>query len=634
MRASFIVPLLSALIAGPVLAQHAEPRAFPLERFRPAIDQQGLLDTEWGGVPGHLVWGAGLWLGYANDPFVINREVDGETERVAALVGHRVSASLVASLGLYEWIQLGLELPLALYQGRDDEAGDYNRNLASLSAAGIGDLRLAPKVRLLRQARHLVDLALIANLSLPTASSRGYLGERGVAFFPEVAASRALFGGIRLAANLGYRARQRTRTANLVVDDELSYRAAVAYDFAPLTHLPLEAAASLSGSTSAKVPFQRLVRSPLEALLGATYKVAPGTWAVGGGGVGLLAGYATPDFRLFAGVRFGDEEVPEPTRIGDSDGDGLLDDVDQCPSAPEDRDQFEDENGCPDPDNDQDGVPDVDDGAPNDPEDLDQFADQDGVPDPDNDGDGVLDVDDRCPNEAENRNGYEDEDGCPEEIPDTDADGIADPVDTCPNEPEDRDQFEDVDGCPDPDNDQDTVLDQDDKCPLVVGVPDNAGCPDVDRDGDGTPDRIDNCPDEPGPAENSGCQIKQLVKLTKERIEILEMVYFDTGLDTIQQVSFGLLDNIAQVMQQHPELELVRIEGHTDDRGAADFNRDLSQRRAEAVRRYLIDKGVSESRLVAKGFGEDKPIASNKNSKGRAANRRVEFNLGAEAQPQ
>ncbi|OGQ77417.1 MAG: hypothetical protein A2289_25285 [Deltaproteobacteria bacterium RIFOXYA12_FULL_58_15] len=628
--------LLTFAIPAGALAQHGEPRAFSVERLRPAMDGDGVIDAEWAAVPKHLDWAVAFWLGYANDPLVLTSEINGQTERVASLVEHRVSASLVGSMGLYGWVQLGVELPLALYQGRGD-LSDFNDNPASLTAAGIGDLRLSPKVQVLRASEHFVDVAVLLSLTLPTASSRAYLGERTLQFLPEAAVSKEI-GDIRLAANLGYRARRRSQTANLVVDDELTYRFGAAYDLESRLGKPLEVAMTLSGSTGAKVPFERMNRNPAELLLAGKYKVLPTLTAFLGTGFGVVAGYAAPDFRIFAGVSFAVlEEKPQvPAPIGDSDGDGLTDDVDKCPMEAEDKDQFSDEDGCPDLDNDGDGVLDADDGAPNDPEDKDSFEDADGVPDLDNDQDGIADINDKCPLEAETRNGYEDEDGCPEQIPDTDNDGLADTVDKCVDVPEDRDGFEDMDGCPDPDNDADGLIDTMDTCPNASGPTENAGCPDSDRDGDGVVDRNDNCPDVPGPAENSGCQAKQLVKISNERIEIMDKVYFDTGKDTIQEVSFQLLDNVAQVLNAHLEIAGIRIEGHSDSQGAAEFNKHLSQLRAEAVRVYLIGKGVDGKRLVAEGIGEERPIESNRSSRGRAANRRVEFHIvraDADAKP-
>ena len=285
-------------------------------------------------------------------------------------------------------------------------------------------------------------------------------------------------------------------------------------------------------------------------------------------------------------------EPAKPAVKGDRDGDGILDKDDACPDQPEDKDGFEDNDGCPDPDNDKDGIP---------------------------------DVSDKCPNEA----GPLSNGGCP--IHDRDGDGIQDEVDKCPDQPEDKDGFQDDDGCPDPDNDNDGVIDGRDACPNEAGPAENNGCPDVDSDKDGVVDRLDNCPNEAGLAEFFGCKTKQLVKLTADKIEILEKIFFATGKDVIEERSFGLLDNIVAVLKSHPNIKLVRIEGHTDDVGKAEMNRKLSQKRADSVVRYLLERGIAPARVTAVGFGPDRPIAPNKTERGRAQNRRVEFNIVSDA---
>jgi OOP family OmpA-OmpF porin len=245
---------------------------------------------------------------------------------------------------------------------------------------------------------------------------------------------------------------------------------------------------------------------------------------------------------------------------GDRDGDGIKDNVDKCPDEPEDKDGFEDEDGCPDPDN---------------------------------DGDGIKDVVDKCPMEPEDKDGFQDEDGCPDL--DNDGDGLSDKVDQCPNDPEDKDNFEDDDGCPDLDNDKDGFADKDDKCPDVPGV----------------------APD--------GCPKKySLVVVTAQRIELKQTVFFDFNKATIKQVSFALLDDVAQAMVDNPTFK-VEIGGHTDSVGNDAFNAKLSQARAESVKAYLAKHGIAANRMVPKGFGENVPIADNRTEVGRSQNRRVEF---------
>ncbi|WP_157231851.1 immunoglobulin-like domain-containing protein [Hyalangium minutum] len=233
----------------------------------------------------------------------------------------------------------------------------------------------------------------------------------------------------------------------------------------------------------------------------------------------------------------------------------------------------------------------------------------------DSDEDGILDDADRCPNVV----GLPGFQGCP----DRDGDGLEDEADQCPAEPGAVERR----GCPQKDTDGDGLVDEEDACPTEPGPVERQGCPIRDRDNDTVEDREDNCPDEFGSPDNQGCppEEKQLVVIQHDRIKINDTIYFNFDKATIQPRSFPLLNQVARVILEHPEIISVSVEGHTDGQGSADYNRGLSQRRSEAVRAYLISKGVDAERLEAKGYGEDRPIASNATNAGRAANRRVEF---------
>ena len=261
------------------------------------------------------------------------------------------------------------------------------------------------------------------------------------------------------------------------------------------------------------------------------------------------------------------EKRPEKKKLVvtpiDSDGDGIVDNDDQCPDKPEDVDSFQDEDGCPDDDN---------------------------------DNDGLVDTIDNCPNNPEDKDGFQDDDGCPDE--DNDSDGLADSVDQCPNEPEDKDGFQDDDGCPDCDNDGDGVV----ECP----------------------EPVDKCPDKAAETPDGCPQKYKLLVVTESKIELKQTVYFATRRARIKRRSYGLLDEVARALDENSTIR-VRIEGHTDSRGRERFNLRLSRSRAQAVRKYLIKRGIAPDRMVAKGFGEDKPIADNRTRAGRAQNRRVEF---------
>jgi outer membrane protein OmpA-like peptidoglycan-associated protein len=252
---------------------------------------------------------------------------------------------------------------------------------------------------------------------------------------------------------------------------------------------------------------------------------------------------------------------------GDRDHDGLLDDVDRCPDTPEDKDGFQDTDGCPDLDNDADGIP---------------------------------DVSDKCPNVPEDRDNFEDQDGCPE--PDNDKDGLLDRVDKCPNEPEDNDGWDSLDGCPDPDNDADGILDLKDLCPFE-------------------PETVN------GYADNDGCPDEENVRVVGDKIVLDDRVHFFVNSAVIRQVSFPLLQRLTKLVAEHPEYTHISVEGHADERGAEDFNRKLSDDRARSVLEFMVKQGIARERLSSQGFGSSRPLVDKKNEYAWLLNRRVEFTV-------
>lgn len=249
------------------------------------------------------------------------------------------------------------------------------------------------------------------------------------------------------------------------------------------------------------------------------------------------------------------------------------------------------------------------------------------TPPGDSDGDGITDDVDGCAAVAEDMDGFEDADGCPDR--DDDGDGVMDGHDTCAHEAEDVDGFEDTDGCIDADNDQDSIADADDQCPMEPGTQDLGGCPDPDRDHDGVPNRVDNCPDEAGTQANQGCAEAQLVSIEDGRLETLNRIMFRTGSYVIDPSSYPVLEDVAEVLNSHPEITLMSIEGHTDETGSAHGNELLSARRAHAVVEHLVRFGhVDASRLVARGFSADRPhVADADSSADHRENRRVELRI-------
>lgn len=212
----------------------------------------------------------------------------------------------------------------------------------------------------------------------------------------------------------------------------------------------------------------------------------------------------------------------------------------------------------------------------------------------------------------------------PEQCPalDDDGDGVANGQDRCPREA----GIAANGGCPAKDSDGDGVADHEDRCADVKGTAEHQGCPPPDSDGDGVLDADDKCPNQPGVPAEQGCPpARAQINVETKKIEITEKVYFDSNKAAIQERSFKLLDDVAALLVANPSVATVVIEGHTDDRGEAEYNKSLSQRRAEAVKTYLVDKGVAEGRLVPEGFGEERPAQPNTTAAGREANRRVEF---------
>ncbi|MDX2020638.1 MAG: OmpA family protein [Deltaproteobacteria bacterium] len=274
----------------------------------------------------------------------------------------------------------------------------------------------------------------------------------------------------------------------------------------------------------------------------------------------------SPADRCLATAKQPTVKVALEAKPKDADGDGVLDEDDKCPKEAEDKDGFEDADGCPDPDN---------------------------------DADGVMDVADKCALEAEDKDNFEDADGCPEL--DNDGDKIADAQDQCPMEREDFDSFEDADGCPERDNDKDSLDDLADKCPNQAGPPGTGGCPEVFKH----------------------------IEVTKDKIELKQKIFFASAKALIQSRSFELLEEVASALKSRPTMRL-RIEGHTDSQGKRASNLRLSQLRADAVKAHLMGLGVAADRMESVGFGPDQPIETNRTASGRDRNRRVEFVITAQ----
>ncbi|MCB0444810.1 MAG: OmpA family protein, partial [Gelidibacter sp.] len=229
------------------------------------------------------------------------------------------------------------------------------------------------------------------------------------------------------------------------------------------------------------------------------------------------------------------------------------------------------------------------------------------------DNDGIEDSKDDCPNEA----GLAEFNGCP----DTDGDGVPDKNDNCPTVA----GLKALNGCPDADGDG--VADKDDNCPNEAGPAANNGCPWKDTDGDGVLDKDDKCPNEVGTVANNGCpEVKPTEEVMKQLNEYARTILFDTGKSSFTKDTDPVLKAMTAIFKEYPQADFA-IEGYTDSVGSAKSNQLLSERRANAVRDYLVSNGINADRLTAKGFGEENPIDTNKTAAGRKNNRRVEVKL-------
>lgn len=490
-------------------------------------------------------------------------------------------------------LSAGLRLPSLILQ----QASSIGQKLPAPGATAFGaaEVRVAHRYLLptVEVTEYVLDLELLSTAKLTTGalSRDAYAGSGSPELFLESLIQTEIMG-VRpyLGLNLGLRSATET----------LEVAQGTYWSMVTGAHYQLKPDLTVGGELGTR--FDTFLGSPRAQwrAVAAWEEPSSGTWTFGLGS-GLHDAPGNPLLLVHAGWSGGLDSFT------DRDDDTLLAIEDACPDQAEDFDDFEDGDGCPDEDNDQDGIPDTEDQCPLEPEDLDGIQDQDGCFEDDADEDQFPDDKDACPLKAEDFDQFEDEDGCPEL--DNDEDGFPDDADTCPLEPEDIDEFQDQDGCPEPDNDEDGVLDADDECPNAEGP------------ADGTP---------PGcPAEET-IQVKddQVTVETVEGKERLgDVVFFAYGRIHLKRSARPILNQLVKLLQRDATIERLKIVGHTDSSGTDDANQKLSQWRADAVKSYLVKRGIAAERVEALGIGAAEPIASNATKDGRIQNRRVEFIL-------
>ncbi|MBK6517368.1 MAG: OmpA family protein [Polyangiaceae bacterium] len=587
---AFTAGLGAALLAADAAAQQTETTQVDLPRFHPSAAGDRFFGVPSPYAAGEMTFHAMAMLDYAREPLVLVRETGDETEDIGKVVSDQMFLHVGLNFSIINRIAISANMPFALLsQGDAPEGG--NVAFAEPSGAAVGDLRLGARFRLFGEYHEPFQIALGGYFWMPTGFDNSYVSDGSFRAQPQL-----LIGGRADRFIYSVMAGPTLKTsstdiASVQLGHQMNWGAGVGVLL--LDKRTLQIGLETSGGVDVQEPDGRSTNAELMA--GLKWRLPSVEFLELGvaGGPGLTTGVGTPAGR--AVFQFAYTPVIEEAQT-DTDGDGIMDPVDACPKVPGVKSEDPLKHGCP--------------------------------PDGDRDKDTILDKDDACPDEPGKADPDPKKHGCPER--DSDKDGILDDVDACPNEPGVASDDPKKNGCPINDKDGDGVPDDEDACVDIPGVktddPKTNGCP-PDTDGDGFRDDQDACPKEKGVDDKDpskrGCP--KLVRFTDSEIVILEQVQFDFGKSTIRAVSNPLLDSVAQVLKEHPEVLKLEVQGHTDNKGNKQLNQKLSDDRAKAVMDALVKRGVEAARLLSKGYGMDKPVGDNKTEEGRQKNRRVQF---------
>jgi hypothetical protein len=579
----------------PLFGLHGRAEAQPEPPYDPAIDVQ-LFEYATGPKSFFAVADADVsqkdqlaldvFFTFLTNPFTVYDVAPGTNELEGArtrVVSSMLTAELGGAYGLTDRLQLGVTLPVVLTMTGDGLDPDTAMASADgLSVSGLGDLRAEIKARLLRRGD--LRLAAIGGLSLPSSIGSG--GSKFLGDDLPTARARLALQWSRERIALGVNAGIVLRKPREIYATEIGQQATWAVGASVRLTDRFFVVGESFGRTGL-FAFD-VERSPLEVEGGMRVFVTSSLAVAAGGGTGLVKGIGSPDVRVFASLGY----APD---VRDSDGDAIPNGRDGCVLEPEDKDGFQDSDGCPERDNDGDRRPDATDKCRSQAEDLDGFDDEDGCPELDNDGDAIPDLEDKCALDPEDHLPPFPTDGCSATKHDADLDELVDALDACPSDPEDVDGFEDGDGCPDNDNDGDGVEDSADQCALCRedkdGFEDDDGCPELDNDKDGLADAADKCPIEPETLNSvedfDGCPDEGGIVIATydgERILVDRAPPFDRKGLTAAGVL--IVDQMALTMRQHPEVTkwLVAL--------AAPKQRD-ADKQSKWVRTQLEKRGVA-----------------------------------------
>jgi outer membrane protein OmpA-like peptidoglycan-associated protein len=555
--------ILATFLPGPAFSQNLEQpeieSEFSLSTFHTATTPEDGLQLEHADVLGHLQFAFQGTIQIDDDPLTWQRKnADGTYTKTAVNAQRLILLHLDATLGFLKYGQIGLHFPVYLDRGTANSTG------------GRGDLVIIPKgAYRFPGTKASFGLSLLIPMTLPTGISKHQMGEGTVTIGPKLVAD-VFVGRFRIALNTGIIGRKKENN-EVTRGSEMHLGLGAECDIINTPGRHLRAIIETNLTTQLADFFNRN-STPLNLLGGIKYRFISGIGIISAIGAGLTPGIGTPDIRFILGVNYlfrpKTSHTIKPRDFPDADGDGIPDKDDLCPTDGEDKDRFDDQDGCPDLDNDNDTIPDS------------------------------IDL---CPNVAETVNNAKDTDGCPDS--DADGDGVIDREDDCPSIPEDVDGFEDHNGCPDTDNDFDTLLDDDDECPLLPesanGYQDEDGCPDYFR-------------------------------LKGNKLELKRRMRFIPKSEEFHDSAFDILDEIIAALFANPTWKEIQIHVHTSGQGDENAVQILSEERAMTIMRVLVASGIVPERLVAIGKGNSEPLASPKTAAGRRKNARVVFQISTE----
>ena len=549
----------------------------------------------------------GLATSYSRRPLVLLAFAPDVNPREAYVIDNLLTSTFTFGLGVTDALEVTAAVPVTFYQDGSGYAA-FTGSEAELTRSVLRDPRFgfvwAPVQRERTRDASGFALALRFDLGIPLGEESEFAGVRGATFVPSASASYRL-PPFEAKVEAEARVRREEQISNVFYGSQLGVTAGVSVEaYAPIRlsfsaeAFALPALSEQGDQAGALVPGEWLASARVAPFLSGDFFFQTG----GGTGLPFTNSSATaPELRAVFSLGYAPRGL-------DTDGDAVLDRDDACVETREDRDGFEDQDGCADPDNDKDDVLDGDDRCRDAAETVDGFEDEDGCPDLDDDGDEIPDEEDTCRNDREDLDGFEDQDGCPD--PDNDKDDVLDGADKCPREAEDKDGFRDEDGCPEGDDDGDGIPDASDSCPRsaedIDTFEDQDGCPDVDNDKDGILDGADLCPTEPetldGAKDDDGCPEPNAQNLAKVRsdgtIEAVTPPRFAAKRSDVTPELSRLVNVVASIAKgQARGGKPIRIivEAYGDTAG----DEKLAGARAAAIQRALVKAGVAEAQIVA-----------------------------------